>query len=599
MSSDSLDPETEGESGRSFYNGDVADLVSALAKIQKTKGLNWIVYQDENPHPGKSKMIRDDVAPNLEVLKIIHDVQANLSFAPNKIKEIMEMITSTNKMKFAGPGPAMKQNWIDTMTIRWRNLCRNVQQQAIRKPPPHWIKKMLPWMVSGSVGDTQMEDSQATVAIDEDETQKDDGGDDCKKPDENLASKYTWKFCDELMRPLKQLIPISRKCKVAWEPGNLEIDGLEDDDHAIASWPDGMRMTLKQRVSDIKRLSRPGISGPSLHEIKDMWQGQMVGSKNQLRLGQRTDRFLLMSLWEQGKQVLQVNIKTFGPIPGPKGPNPPQERQSNDHPSVIAAFEFMKPIALLYKAGEVAREDLRPLRDKRLRDSGMPTSGKGRPSTKIIEKAPSIKIGKNSTENKLAPIKTNKDTSKQPSKKKGVEQTGGGKKDRDREEDREQNNDAGDDDDDNGEEPNEGEEEHDDEEEQEEEEEEEDETIEEENEEEENEEEDKPEDAEEEDQKDAVVKKKPSKNKPSKKKPSKPSSTEDLEATKVEKVQQIKKRPSASQGGPIIKRPSCSTASDRQAKARLAAVLQAIGPPIESSLDRVILFQERADAAKD
>merc|ERR1711966_149075 len=110
MSSDSLDPETETESGRSFYNGDVADLVSLLAKIQKTKGLNWIVYQDENPHSGKSKMIRDDVAPNLEVLKIIHDAQANLNFSGNKVKEIMEKITITNKMKFAGPGPAMKQS---------------------------------------------------------------------------------------------------------------------------------------------------------------------------------------------------------------------------------------------------------------------------------------------------------------------------------------------------------------------------------------------------------------------------------------------------------------------------------------------------------
>merc|ERR1711966_647049 len=151
MSSDSLDPETETESGRSFYNGDVADLVSLLAKIQKTKGLNWIVYQDENKNPGKSKMIRDDVAPNLEVLKIIHDVQANLNFSGNKVKEIMEKITIT--MNFAGPGPAMKKSWIDTMTIRWRNLCSNVRQQAIRKPPPHWIKKTMPWIVSDSVGD--------------------------------------------------------------------------------------------------------------------------------------------------------------------------------------------------------------------------------------------------------------------------------------------------------------------------------------------------------------------------------------------------------------------------------------------------------------
>ena len=55
MGSDSLDPETETESGRSFYDGDVVDLVSLLAKIQKTNGLNWIVYQDENLIPANPR----------------------------------------------------------------------------------------------------------------------------------------------------------------------------------------------------------------------------------------------------------------------------------------------------------------------------------------------------------------------------------------------------------------------------------------------------------------------------------------------------------------------------------------------------------------
>ena len=89
-----------------------------------------------------------------------------------------------------------------------------------------------------------------------------------------------------------------------------------------------------------------------------LWEAEMDVSKNKLTLSQRTDRFLLMSLYEQNSQVCQLRIDTFQDL----GPKNEQPRLANDHPAVLKAFEVMKPIAEEYKQGKIKQGDTKALK---------------------------------------------------------------------------------------------------------------------------------------------------------------------------------------------------------------------------------------------
>jgi CheY-like chemotaxis protein len=58
-------------------------------------------------------------------------------------------------------------------------------------------------------------------------------------------------------------------------------------------------------------------------KITPVWQGVQSVTHNQLCLQQRTDKCMLLSLYEQSKQILQVELWKFGAMPvGPPSPVP-------------------------------------------------------------------------------------------------------------------------------------------------------------------------------------------------------------------------------------------------------------------------------------
>jgi hypothetical protein len=85
-------------------------------------------------------------------------------------------------------------------------------------------------------------------------------------------------------------------------------------------------------------------------------------SHNKLTLNQRVDRHLLLSLFEQSRQTLQVRVDASGELEDQSAQLP------DSHPVLEKAISFMKAIAVQYKDGKVGKSELKDLRDKNLKD---------------------------------------------------------------------------------------------------------------------------------------------------------------------------------------------------------------------------------------
>ena len=431
------------KSRRKQISEELGALATPLAALQKHMNkYSFIVYSDENKNPQKAKLIRGEngIDANLEFLGII----GNTRLGKLKVQRILLEVADINKLKFTSK--AEKTKWVEVMTVRWMNICRVVSVADGKKVRPRWAS-ILPWRKGGEEKEAAVIDVGADDDDDEDDDdngdkgEEEDGeaveGSDTEEDDEDpvpntvpevgddadmeavlqedgqgnqfegpetegsLASAeaipatdleaitsaresaYEVKFSTELMLPLRRLKAAKA---AAWEPGVL-VEGQDDDELQDARWPDGFVATLPDQVGMIKGLRRGGDKG----NPEDLWTGICEKTKHQLRLSQRVDRTLLLCLYEQSRQILQIRIDKFGAI------EDQSVRLPNNDPRIQAARAFMVLIALDFAAGRISREDLITERNSRLQALPVgaamqaPTQARSRQRTTPTEATPEQK----------------------------------------------------------------------------------------------------------------------------------------------------------------------------------------------------------------
>ena len=116
------------------------------------------------------------------------------------------------------------------------------------------------------------------------------------------------------------------------------------------------------------------LSGRSSHgDVTVIWEKQHIATKNRVHISQRADRVLLLSIFEQTKQRLQVRVDKFGDVPGPQPSSVPRGT-----PALEAAIKFMTEIAEDYVANKFPVEELTKMRDEKLVAEGIGKPG-GKP----------------------------------------------------------------------------------------------------------------------------------------------------------------------------------------------------------------------------
>ena len=155
--------------------------------------------------------------------------------------------------------------------------------------------------------------------------------------------------------------------KLGWRVKSDDPDGIKEwslpvtvpaggapTDPITVTYPDGTEQTVHEfTLSQLAGLEVGRKAEPPL------WQGSHKTTHHKLVIDQRVDRLLLLSLYEQGKQVLQVGVKKFGEVP-----TGPPTRLAPTHPAVTRALKFIIPIAESYMEGAIEPEDLKIKRDE-------------------------------------------------------------------------------------------------------------------------------------------------------------------------------------------------------------------------------------------
>ena len=98
---------------------------------------------------------------------------------------------------------------------------------------------------------------------------------------------------------------------------------------------------------------------------------QHVKTKHAITIAQRVDRKLLLSIYEQGRQKLQINQELFGPVPDQSTQSPISDA------TLAAALKFMTPIAERFAKNELDANELIPERDRLLALSNLIAPKKG------------------------------------------------------------------------------------------------------------------------------------------------------------------------------------------------------------------------------
>ena len=102
---------------------------------------------------------------------------------------------------------------------------------------------------------------------------------------------------------------------------------------------------------------RPATCRRSTQSNETILEGQHSVTKNKLVVAQRADRQLLLSMYEQSKQICQVRVDRCGPLPGTQPCTVPLET-----PALQTCIVFMKKVAQDYASDKINLQQIKELK---------------------------------------------------------------------------------------------------------------------------------------------------------------------------------------------------------------------------------------------
>jgi hypothetical protein len=357
---------------RATFKADTQPLIDKLtALLEDTKDISLIKYPDESENPKSSKMIQDGIVRDRRFLNILAEFQPNLSFGKIVVGQILAKVATQAQIKFKSAQE--RKEWTETMRRRWQNCTRHTAAYKRKKDQPQWFHDLF----GAEAADREVEEA-ADREVDEDadrEVEERDLSPDladvlierarAAKPVERehagcgsgeiTEGDYELKFSTELMLPMRKN---KNSKKAIWEAGLVDSICRSDDQGLACIWPDGYEAELEQTHGWLKGLQR--TSG-SKETMPSLWSGIHKITKHRITLKQRTDRELLISVFEQNAQILQVRADKFGSVPIVDGL---QKRLNEDSETLRKAIKFMTPILEAFIEDKIQKGDLKAEKDQ-------------------------------------------------------------------------------------------------------------------------------------------------------------------------------------------------------------------------------------------
>ena len=114
---------------------------------------------------------------------------------------------------------------------------------------------------------------------------------------------------------------------------------------------------------------RSATSRRSTHSSEPIFEGQHSVTKNKLVVAQRADRQLLISLFEQSKQICQIRVDRCGTLPGSQPCVVPLET-----PALQTCIVFLTKVAQDYASDKISLPQIKELKHEFEQQHPLPTA---------------------------------------------------------------------------------------------------------------------------------------------------------------------------------------------------------------------------------
>ena len=141
---------------------------------------------------------------------------------------------------------------------------------------------------------------------------------------------------------------------------SLPAADLPSDENALAMWTWSDGQTVKFTSCTVGAFKLKERHSTQSAGAPLAWEGVHKATQHKISVAQRVDRSLLLSVYEQDRQILMLKMNLFAPIENEHAQVPP------DHPAAIGAYKFLIPIAKRFANDEIAKTQLKEERDKAL-----------------------------------------------------------------------------------------------------------------------------------------------------------------------------------------------------------------------------------------
>jgi hypothetical protein len=348
------------------------------------------------------KIERDKL--NLELLDNLHALQPNLSFPKGLMKEALEIIWN-KKFELWKMKEAESEDWINTIGVRIRNMCRVAQQGCVKKLQPKWVLE-LPWIArerkaaaaAAGTGTAKVDKAQEEKVgkekaqkekVEKEKAQKEkvenekaqkekaeneEAQEEIKVQNEINIQNYFFGWDDEHMRAwrthedAKNSKQITKELALPTKP----TPGANPMDPVKAKWADGMEKFMPEctegqltKTRSTKGTKTEGLAQQDIPELG--WVATHKVTKHKIHLQLKTCRVELLLLKEQGKQICQVILHKFGP--------------PDSKTAIALGAVVLRKVGEKFANDEVQRNGLNELRDSVMKAMGFGPGMKKRPAT--------------------------------------------------------------------------------------------------------------------------------------------------------------------------------------------------------------------------
>ena len=312
------------EAARPRYGGSAEDLAAALTPFAREFGRSFIKWGEE-AEVSQSKLYKDHVARAGAIAAAARQLQENLSFSKKIMEQAVSIVCEEHREAWH-----LKESdvpdYITTISRRLRNAFYHIMQGQRKKKQPDWFLEHMPWAVRPLKRDLSDGDGADTAAA--------------------SAKHYTYAWNEELSLPIRVAAGIPDEIGFVVKPRAQE----DDEAPLMARFDDG----VTHAIDGITVGHWRALAGQRRQRVANepLLVLEHAQTHHRLCVQQRCDRELLLSCYEQSRQILQCRVDRFGVLEEPQPRTMP-----NTHAAVQEAFRHMRPLIERYAMGELKTVD--------------------------------------------------------------------------------------------------------------------------------------------------------------------------------------------------------------------------------------------------